>query len=48
MPKNADYCLTVSGDSMEPYIKDGQLVYVERDAELDTFDVGVFSVNGAT
>lgn len=47
-PKNADYCLTVSGDSMEPYIHDGQLVYVERDAELDTFDVGVFCVNGET
>lgn len=47
MPKTADYCLTVSGDSMEPYIKDGQMIYVERDAELDVFDVGVFSVNGA-
>lgn len=47
VPKNADYCLTVSGDSMEPYIRDGQKIYVERDAQLDDFDVGVFGVNGA-
>ena len=46
MPKNADYCLTVSGDSMEPYIKNGQMIYVERDAQLDLMDVGVFAVNG--
>lgn len=45
-PKNADYCLTVSGDSMEPYIKDGQTIYVERDAEIQPLDVGVFAVNG--
>ena len=48
MPKNADYCLTVSGDSMEPYIHEGQLVFVEKDAPLDMMDVGVFCVNGAT
>lgn len=46
MPRNADYCLTVSGDSMAPYILDGQMIYVERDAELRPFDVGVFAVNG--
>lgn len=47
MPARADYCLTVSGDSMEPYIKDGQMIFVERDAQLNDFDVGVFAVNGA-
>ena len=47
IPANADYCLTVSGDSMEPYIHDGQMIFVERDAPLRDFDVGVFGVNGA-
>lgn len=47
-PDGADYCLTVSGDSMEPYIHDGQLVYVKEDEELQDFDVGVFFVDGST
>ena len=45
-PQNADYCLTVSGDSMEPYIEDGSMVYVQKDVRLDNFDVGVFIVDG--
>ncbi len=47
-PDGADYCLTVSGDSMEPYIRDGELVYVKKDAVLYPGDVGVFYVDGAT
>lgn len=47
-PEDADYCLTVSGDSMEPYIKDGSLVYVKEDAPLNPMDVGVFFVDGST
>lgn len=45
-PPKADFCLTIAGDSMEPYIRDGQLVYVRRDAEMREFDVGVFFVDG--
>ena len=47
-PNDADYCLTVSGDSMEPYFADGEMVYVKRDVPLRDFDVGVFAVDGAT
>lgn len=47
-PKDADYCLTVNGDSMEPYIPDGSMVYVKRDAPINDLDVGVFCVDGAT
>lgn len=47
-PKDADYCLTVNGDSMEPYIKDGSMVFVKRDAPISDMDVGVFCVDGAT
>ncbi len=48
MPKNADFCLVVSGDSMEPYIKDGELIFVNETAPLHDLDVGVFFVDGAT
>ena len=45
-PPSADFCLRVSGDSMEPYIHDGQRVYVKRGAALSPFDVGIFFVAG--
>lgn len=47
-PQGADFCLTVNGDSMEPYIPDGSTVYVKRDAPLNDLDVGIFLVDGAT
>ena len=45
-PANADFCITIQGDSMEPYIKDGSLVYVKRGAELREFEPGIFFVDG--
>ena len=45
-PSAADYCINIDGDSMEPYIKDGSLVYVQRGADLAPFDPGVFFVDG--
>lgn len=45
-PARADFCLTVQGDSMEPYIHDGQLIYVRRGVSLQEFDAGVFFVDG--
>lgn len=48
MPKDADFCLTVSGDSMEPYIHDGEIVFVNEKAQLQDFEVGVWCVDGAT
>jgi transcriptional regulator with XRE-family HTH domain len=47
-PRNADYCITVSGDSMEPYFPSGSLAYVLRDAPISDFDVGIFLVDGST
>ena len=46
VPAKADFCISVSGDSMSPYIEDGSLVYVQRDATLEMFDVGIFFVDG--
>ncbi len=45
-PLEADFCISIQGDSMQPYIKDGSIVYVKRDAPLREFDVGVFFVDG--
>lgn len=45
-PADADFTLTIQGDSMEPYIRDGQTVYVKRDVPLHEFDVGIFFVDG--
>ena len=46
VPPEADFCISIRGDSMQPYIKDGSIVYVKRDAPLREFDVGVFFVDG--
>ncbi len=45
-PAGADFCITIRGDSMEPYIPDGSLVYVKRGAPLEEFEAGVFFVDG--
>lgn len=45
-PPMADFCIDIRGDSMEPYIRDGQRVYVRRDSPLKEFEVGVFFVDG--
>lgn len=46
VPKNADYAVCISGDSMEPYIHDGEMVFVKETTDLDEGDIGIFSVNG--
>jgi len=47
-PENADFCVNVSGKSMMPYLKNGDMVYVKRDSPLQDFDVGVFFLDGDT
>lgn len=45
-PAHADFAVTIAGDSMEPHIHDGDTVYVQRDATLREFDVGLFYLDG--
>ena len=45
-PEDADYAVDIQGDSMYPYIHDGEMVYVKKDAELQIGDVGIFCVDG--
>ena len=47
VPADADYAVCISGDSMEPYIHDGQMVFVKETQELHDGDVGIFCVDGA-
>lgn len=44
-PENASFLLMVDGDSMEPRIPDGALVFIEKTEDVDFGDIGVV-VNG--
>ena len=45
VPRGADLAVRIQGDSMEPYIGDGSIVYLNRDP-LTSGDVGIFCVDG--
>ena len=47
VPHDADFAVVISGDSMEPRIHDGDIVYVQRNCELRVGDIGIFTVDGA-
>lgn len=47
VPYDADYAVDIQGDSMCPYIHDGDMVYVKKDCELSVGDIGIFCVDGA-
>ena len=45
VPQGAEFAVHIQGDSMQPYIQDGDVVYVNRDP-LTSGDVGIFCVDG--
>ena len=47
VPYDADFAVGIQGNSMLPYIHDGDTVYVKRDCDLRIGDVGIFCVDGA-
>lgn len=47
VPTEADFAVGIQGNSMYPYIHDGDTVYVKKDCELSIGDVGIFCVDGA-
>lgn len=47
VPANADFIVKIHGQSMEPFIHDGDTVYVEKTSELSVGDVGIFSIDGS-
>jgi len=42
----ADFAARIGGDSMEPYIHDGDIVYCQRRVDLHDGDVGIFYTDG--
>ena len=44
--EQADFVISVSGDSMEPTYHDGDKVFVEKCDSVDIGEVGIFVVNG--
>jgi len=45
VPHGAEFAVRIQGDSMEPVIADGSVVYVNRDP-LESGDIGIFCVDG--
>lgn len=46
IPDEADFCLSVNGDSMEPIFHDNDYVFVKRQPEIYSGNIGVVIVNG--
>lgn len=47
VPNDADFAVRIQGNSMSPYINDGDIVYARKSSELSVGDVGIFCVDGA-
>lgn len=47
-PKDADFAVKIQGNSMFPYVRDKEIVYVHRTEELSMNEIGIIAVNGAT
>ncbi|MBQ1602900.1 MAG: LexA family transcriptional regulator [Oscillospiraceae bacterium] len=45
VPRGAEFAVRIQGDSMEPEIADGSVIYVNRDP-MENGDVGIFWVDG--
>lgn len=46
IPPDANFAVRISGDSMEPELHDGQVVFVKSTTELKTGEIGIFVYNG--
>ncbi len=45
-PKDADIGVRISGNSMEPLISDGDIVFIKYRPTIDEGDIGIFCLNG--
>lgn len=46
-PMEADFAVRIQGDSMLPYLRDGEKAFVKRMEAVGIGEIGLFSVNGA-
>ncbi len=44
--QQADFCIEIRGNSMEPKFLDGDVVLVKKDVEINIGDIGIFELNG--
>ena len=44
--RKADFCVTVSGDSMQPKYNSGDILLVRSQSSVAVGDIGIFAVNG--
>ena len=45
-PEEADIGIRISGDSMEPKIHDGEIVFVKYQPSVEENEIGIFVLNG--
>lgn len=45
-PEEATFAVRISGDSMEPLICDGDIIFVHQQPELISGEIGIFTYNG--
>lgn len=45
--KKADFCLTITGDSMEPVYYDGDIVLVKSQPSVNLGQIGIFVIEGS-
>lgn len=45
VPRNISFCVPVSGDSMEPYYYDGDMLIVSTEKDLRIGDIGIFTLD---
>ena len=46
VPAAAGFALRISGDSMEPLIRDGQIIWIKEQEALNSGDIGIFVYSG--
>lgn len=46
VPRDADFGVRISGDSMEPRFVDGQIVWVSKQVYIEDGEIGIFSFEG--
>ena len=46
VPKDAEFGVRLSGDSMEPTFHDGEIVWIRRKGQIRTGEVGLFFLDG--
>ena len=47
VPRRADFGIRISGDSMEPTIEDGSIVWVQAMPAIENGEVGIFILDGS-